>query len=770
MADFGRELLRRRVPQIVGAYLAGGWILLEFTDWAVNRYVLSAHVTDFVVASWLLLLPAVAILAWNHGSPGRDRWSRADTIGVGLNLVLAGAILFSLFQGQNLGAATSTVIAQDEEGKEVVRQVPLPESRHRIALFSFTNASGDPELDWLQYALPKAIQIDLAQDPFVVALADIWLEKQGSTADQPLVLPLARRKEIAGQVGAEAFVTGSFDRVSEGIELRLTLMDTERGRPVAERIIGAPSALGVVDAASIQLRRDLEVPTGHVEATPDLPVEEMLSANPEALKPFFVGTFYRAIDASRSRTALEQAVESDSTFARAHAILGEMRFGANDLDGALDAFEAAIRHEYRLEEATRFALKTQYFYAGRQPDRALSVARLRTELYPHDPEAFAMLARLLRVQGDTEGSLEAYSRTIELDPTNRQALLARGDLLRDDGLFEPAEASYRALQALDPTDAVPHLRLADLALVRGRFAAARAEYERARILDPSRILPVLGLASVATISGQFEEAERHLDDAEVEADSESERLQVLDARQRYLDFRGRPGEAAGFARQVAAMRGRSGGRLEELQSLGHVAVLRARAGDEAAAARILDTLRAELRPPLDGLVDLFDAQVHRETGSAEGLTAGIEGLESLIASFGLGGSDWLGEMLEAEALRMAGDCEAAVPRYREAGEGMQETALFYTIREFGVDPVTAEASCLRELGRIDEARDRLQGVQARLPAEPTVLLERARIESAAARPDAAREAVDEALLAWSEAEPGYRPAAEARELRGRLYD
>ena len=71
-----KELLARRVPQIVGAYLAAGWLVLEFTDWAVNRYLLSSHLTDFVVAGWLLLLPAVFMLAWFHGKPGRDRWSR----------------------------------------------------------------------------------------------------------------------------------------------------------------------------------------------------------------------------------------------------------------------------------------------------------------------------------------------------------------------------------------------------------------------------------------------------------------------------------------------------------------------------------------------------------------------------------------------------------------------------------------------------------------------------------------------------------------------
>jgi hypothetical protein len=46
--------MRRRVPHILGAYFAGGWILLEFTDWAVGRWVLSPHITDFVVTAWLL--------------------------------------------------------------------------------------------------------------------------------------------------------------------------------------------------------------------------------------------------------------------------------------------------------------------------------------------------------------------------------------------------------------------------------------------------------------------------------------------------------------------------------------------------------------------------------------------------------------------------------------------------------------------------------------------------------------------------------------------
>ena len=73
-----RQLLKRRVPQIVGAYLATSWILLEFTDWAVGQYALSPALTNFVVTTLLLLLPAVAVLAWRHGAPGEDPWTKTD--------------------------------------------------------------------------------------------------------------------------------------------------------------------------------------------------------------------------------------------------------------------------------------------------------------------------------------------------------------------------------------------------------------------------------------------------------------------------------------------------------------------------------------------------------------------------------------------------------------------------------------------------------------------------------------------------------------------
>jgi hypothetical protein len=40
--------------------------------------------TNFVVTLLLLLLPMVVVLAWRHGTPGEDRWTRFDGAAIGL--------------------------------------------------------------------------------------------------------------------------------------------------------------------------------------------------------------------------------------------------------------------------------------------------------------------------------------------------------------------------------------------------------------------------------------------------------------------------------------------------------------------------------------------------------------------------------------------------------------------------------------------------------------------------------------------------------------
>ena len=62
-----QEMVRRRVPQVVGIYLAAGWALVEFSDWAVGRFGLSGRVTDVLITLLLFGLPFVVLAAWRLG-------------------------------------------------------------------------------------------------------------------------------------------------------------------------------------------------------------------------------------------------------------------------------------------------------------------------------------------------------------------------------------------------------------------------------------------------------------------------------------------------------------------------------------------------------------------------------------------------------------------------------------------------------------------------------------------------------------------------------
>ena len=81
-----REIRERRVLPAVGVYIGACWVVIEILDRLTDRYFLSPYLTDIVFWGLYSLLPAVILLAWTHGRPGKDRATRAEMIGIPLNL------------------------------------------------------------------------------------------------------------------------------------------------------------------------------------------------------------------------------------------------------------------------------------------------------------------------------------------------------------------------------------------------------------------------------------------------------------------------------------------------------------------------------------------------------------------------------------------------------------------------------------------------------------------------------------------------------------
>ncbi len=169
--SFFKRMMNRRIPQIIGIYMAVSWGIVQFVDWIVNRYLLSHHLVDLALVILLSLIPSSLIVAYYHGRPGKDKWKRTEVIGIPVNVVITAFLVFALFSGKDLGKVSQKVTVQDETGKQIERMIPKSDFRRKVALFYFKNETGDKSLDWLQYGITHMLDYDLSQDMFVETLA-----------------------------------------------------------------------------------------------------------------------------------------------------------------------------------------------------------------------------------------------------------------------------------------------------------------------------------------------------------------------------------------------------------------------------------------------------------------------------------------------------------------------------------------------------------------------------------------------------------------------
>ena len=100
-----RNLLDRRVPQILGSYFVGSTTLILFVDWLVKEFGFAEYFSSIALFGLISILPSVVILAYFHGAPGKDQWTRIEKIGIPINILFIGFIIF-----KNLSTTSTTAL------------------------------------------------------------------------------------------------------------------------------------------------------------------------------------------------------------------------------------------------------------------------------------------------------------------------------------------------------------------------------------------------------------------------------------------------------------------------------------------------------------------------------------------------------------------------------------------------------------------------------------------------------------------------------------
>ena len=96
-----QNLLDRRMPQIIGSYFVGSTTLILFIDWLITKYGFSDNILQFTWFGLISILPSVLIIAYFHGAPGKDEWTRVEKFGIPINILF---IAIALFTGYKFNA------------------------------------------------------------------------------------------------------------------------------------------------------------------------------------------------------------------------------------------------------------------------------------------------------------------------------------------------------------------------------------------------------------------------------------------------------------------------------------------------------------------------------------------------------------------------------------------------------------------------------------------------------------------------------------------
>lgn len=751
-----KDLIARRVPHILGFYFAAGWAALEFTTYVVDRFVLSPHLADLALMIWALMIPTVLLLAYYHGRPGPDEWTIAEKVGIPINVVLAGALLFFSFEGKELGAATTQVTVEDETGQLVERVVPKGALMERLAIYSFDSQAADTALDWLQYGIPLAVEHELLQDIFVSVHGYDSFQQRLTKEGYPdgVGAPLALRRDIAEKLHLEHFVSGSVEGSPDSLRVMVSLYDVRRGKLIQERTFTGSDLFRLVDEISVQLKRDLGVPEQHIEEGRDLPFADLATNSVTAFRSFVEGV--RALAQERwidAAEALSSAVEEDPGYAMANYYLFNAHLLVNDSENANAALQAALDQKYKLPERIQFILKVNYYILVKpDAEKARRVAGMMTELFPEDVIGHSIQLQLRTNAGEREKAIASAKRILELDPGELRILSAIGDLYQQLGQYAEAQSYYEQYAAEAPTDPRAFNDLGDLSRALGEHDRALDYYERALLLETDNVPVLIDMAQTEAALGRFERASAQLEEAIQVAATATQRAQAYDALRSLHERRGEMRRAIEYMHLSWAELDKGAPLVAIMSKLGDLdTYVKGRQPERAQA--MIDEFQSQLGPPLDLLIAIGQLSVARELEDAEAIERALEGMGRLMEALGFEVLRPLAVAGRGKLLEIQGDFEGAIVAYERAIE---------LVPALEVDVNAHIGRCYNELGRHEEAIERLQRVLILEPFAPEAHFELARAYAESGQSEKAVEHLELALQVWENADPAFEPAQEAR--------
>ncbi len=771
--SFFKNLVNRRVPQILGIYIGVSWGIIQFMEWLVNRYMFSPHLIDLALAILLSLIPSSCIVAYYHGLPGRNKWVKTEKLGIPLNVVITAVIIAVLFQGKDLGSVSRTVTLEDETGKKIERTVPKSGFRKKIALFYFKNETGDPSLDWMRYGISAMLNMDLAQDMFIEISSpgSVGLERLDFSIYDKIKdagykdctgLPLTLRRDIAREMHMDFFLSGKLSKAGENYVVEYSLYRTKNARLLNQSDIRGKDPFKLIDDLTLRLKGELEIPTAHIEEVGDLPVEEMFTASLPAARLFTLGLSAMMFDQDWKKAGhyLTEATREDPAFAQAYRLLVAVYSLTNQGEKAAETYEPVMKYIHKFPERDQLYVKTGYYIAAKKDmTRGLAVLEMINKLYPDDVAAYTFKAALLFVKDRMDDAVGAYRRVLEIDPRRYEIFQKIGELYEIKGDFEQALDNYKKFAGHFPGNPRSFEILGRLSRRTRDFEQAKEYYEKALLLEPGNVSALAVLAGIEADMGNPDKADQLFEDALQSAKTAKDRFTVSEESIPFYQRRGRMKKVLEHGIMKINALDEYSVPLVALKFRAYYLVeYYIMAGEEKEAFRLLASLESKHNDPDDVTIPIGYIKAYTKLGKPDEAEKKMSDIRDLVARSGNEQQVIRLQSIQGKIHELQGEYTEALKIY-EARFKKTPAAVAYLL------PI---GRCYRHLKQYEKAEEYLRQHLKSSPYSPKSNYELALLYLDMGNKEKAAEHLKIAVEIWKDADPGYNPAQSAKKRLAEL--
>ena len=730
---FIQEAFARRIPQIIGMYVATVWLAVEIGDWVTERFSAPDNLSSFIFVGLLTLLPTVIIVAWGHGKPGRDRWTKTQVVLIPLNIAAALFAMSYLIKPVTAANKVTTLMSVvDEAGLPATYEV-AKEGFHQPVMASFwSNTTTDKSSEWLGYASAWLVAEDLRRSPIISVQtpydsSSLLNQFRSKGFDRAMGSPLSLDLQIAANRSAKWLVRGEISKLADLIQFTAYLYDVSTGEEVKTISASGTDWLNSLD----QIAEDIEaVMTADLDndATliPDLSIAEHTSQSEKAIKHLINSR--NAVrfenDYETGVAELEKALQEDQGFANAHFLLMLSQRAMGDFEAAIHHARSALMLDYKLYQETAFLVKAVLYSLEADTDKTLKVLENWVKVYPESIQALETLAgTYINIGQHLQEAKAVYEKLYALEPDRDQTLIDLSNIYRLEGDSEKAIKLLQEYVSLNTGKADAHLHLAEAYFQFGQFNNAKRYYEEAVIYDSNNMKAEIGLVKVQAAQGDYAGALQNLEALRDRAVTDSDHYQILDFRESLLYATGQikasmenldewEGYADKILPPISLLFDFSAKRVAYLAINNQV--------DEA--LELTDKVRDENKGPVAGLVDIFYINIYQELGDLENYLESAGRLEKFLQEYPIPNVGQYQLAGRAKVAFWQKQYEESLQYYDQAIEESRQSVTTLMEPKVLNDLLYDRAKVLHAAGRYQEAIEELNALVARDPFNGMALL------------------------------------------------